>query len=243
MARERFLVETLVELADNLVDDFDVIELLTALSHRCCEALDVDAAGVMLGTPSGELQFVASSNESMRILELFQIQAEQGPCVDCFRTSTPVECKQLAESVERWPLFTPRALSHGFQSVNSLPMKLRGRTIGALNLFRTHEGSMNDDDTYIAQGFAHVATIAILQHRTAHDASVLNTQLGHALNSRIIIEQAKGMIAQTLTCGMDHAFGIMRTYSRNHNLGLTLVATLIVNLELPIETISATTKS
>ncbi|MBW4077706.1 MAG: GAF and ANTAR domain-containing protein [Acidobacteria bacterium] len=228
MPRETVIINTLVELADNLVDHFDVIDLLTLLSDRCVEALDVDAAGVLLASPGAELQFVASSSESMRVLELFQIQMNEGPCVDCYLSGAPVVNVALDEANGRWPLFTPRALEHGFNSVHSLPLRLRGRTIGALNLFRTLQGPMGDDDIIAAQGLAHVATIAILQHRATLDANTLNEQLENALTSRIIIEQAKGIIAQSTQCGMDQAFGRLRAHSRNHNQGLTGIASAIV---------------
>jgi GAF domain-containing protein len=228
MARESLLIATLVELADNLVDDYDVIDVLTVLSHRCVEAIDVDAAGVMLASPQGELQFVASSSESMRVLELFQIQVAEGPCVDCFRDGFAIVNHSLSETDERWPLFTPRALDQGFRSVHCLPMRLRGRTIGALNLFRTHQGPLVDDDVVVAQGLADVATIAILQHQSSLNASTLNAQLSNALNSRIIIEQAKGMIRQATNCDVDEAFNRLRAHARNHNEGLTDLATRVV---------------
>jgi GAF domain-containing protein len=235
MTRESLLIATLVELADNLVDDYDVIDVLTVLAHRCVEAIDVDAAGVMLASPAGELQFVASSSESMRVLELFQIQSNEGPCVDCFHDGLATN-HALSESDGRWPSFTPKALDHGFRSVHSLPMRLRGRTIGALNLFRTHQGTLTEEDAGMAQGLADVATIAILQHRSTLDASVLNAQLNNALNSRIIIEQAKGMIRQSTNCGMDEAFSRLRNHARNHNEGLTDVASRIVdNSVLPTD--------
>jgi GAF domain-containing protein len=228
MNRESLLIATLVELADNLVDDYDVIDVLTVLTHRCVDAVDVDAAGVMLASPIGELQFVASSSESMTILELFQIQTNEGPCVDCFHDGLAITNHALSESDGRWPLFTPRALALGFRAVHSLPMRLRGRTIGALNLFRTHQGTLSEDDVIVAQGLADVATIAILQHRSSLDASALNFQLNNALNSRVIIEQAKGMICQSTSCDMDEAFNRLRAHARNHNEGLTTLATRVV---------------
>ena len=207
---------------------------MTLLSLRCVDAFEVDAAGVMLSPPRGELQFIASSSESMRVLELFQIQADEGPCVDRATTGLPVVCESLEDSGARWPRFTPRALAHGFHSVHSLPMHLRGRTIGALNLFRAETGSLPDESARLAQGLADVATIAILQHRSARDATTLNSQLSHALNSRIIIERAKGMVAQTLDCDMDHAFSELRRFSRNHNLGITVVAAQVVGREIAV---------
>ena len=235
MARESILVATLVELADNLVDNYDVIDILTVMSHRCVEAIGVDAAGVMLALPGGELQFVASSSESMRVLELFQIQANEGPCVDCYTGGVAVVATTLTEPDERWPRFTPRALARGFHSVHCLPMRLRGRTIGALNLFRSSEGALDENDVVVAQGLADVATIAILQHQTSLNSRLLNDQLSSALNSRIIIEQAKGMISQATTCDMDEAFTALRAHARNHNERLTDVAARIVAGSLVID--------
>ncbi len=233
MSRESLLIATLVELADNLVDDFDVIDVLSLLSLRCVDAVDVDAAGVMLASPGGELQVVASSSESMRVLELFQIQANEGPCVDCYVDGQAIINHSLMDPDDRWPQFSPRALAYGFHSVHCLPMRLRGRTIGALNLFRRAQGMLSDDDVVVAQGLADVATIAILQHRTSLDAATLNNQLSNALNSRIIIEQAKGMVAQANNCDMDHAFELLRTHARNHNLGLTALARSVVEGTMP----------
>jgi GAF domain-containing protein len=228
MARESLLIATIVELADNLVDNYDVIDVLTVLSDRSVETIDVDVAGVMLASPGGELQFVASSSESMRVLELFEIQADEGPCVDCCRNGEAIVNYDLSERDDRWPRFTPRALAQGFRAVSSLPMRLRGRTIGALNLFRTQQGPLSVDDVAVAQGLADVATIAILQHQSSLNATALNEQLSNALNSRIIIEQAKGMISQATTSDMDQAFGRLRAHARNHNEGLTGVAIRVV---------------
>jgi GAF domain-containing protein len=228
MSRESLVMATMVELADNLVDSFDVIDLLTILSDRCTQAIAVDAAGVMLSTPGGELQFIASSSESMRILELFQIQAEEGPCVDCFNSGLAIVNHALGVGEETWPRFTPLALAQGFRAVHCLPLRLRGRTIGALNLFINHVGPIETDDVVVAQGFADVATIAVLQHRSALDSVTLSTQLAGALNSRVVIEQAKGMISQSANCGMDEAFSRLRAHARNHNLNLTVVAESVV---------------
>ena len=229
MTRESLVVATLVELADNLVVDFDVIDLLILVSRRCVEVLDVDAAGVMLAAPTGELQFVASSSESMKILELFQIQADEGPCVDSYRSGETVANHALSDPDERWPHFTPRALALGFAAVQSVPLRLRGRTIGALNLFRREPGWLDETDVMYAQGLADIATITILQHQTAVDASLLNDQLTRALESRIVIEQAKGMVAAAMRCDVDQAFARLRTHARNHNLGLTAVAHSVVS--------------
>src|SRR5687767_14765745 len=188
MTREAKLARTLVELADTLVDDFDVVELLTRLADRCVEVLDVEAAGIMLAAPDGALRVMASSSEAMRVLELFEIQAQEGPCLDSHRTGLPVVNQDLAAVNGRWPRFAAEALAAGFQSVHALPMRLRGSVMGALNLFRVDSGKMGDADLEVAQAFADVSTIAILQHRAASEAQVINEQLSRALNSRIVIE-------------------------------------------------------
>ena len=168
MSRETLLARTFVELADTLVDEFDVVDLLTLLADRCVEVLDVAAAGLMLTYPGGELRVMASSSEAMRVLELFELQSEEGPCPDCYRTGEPIVNHRLAAEGGRWPQFEPRAMKAGFRSVHALPMRLRNVTIGALNLFRTDEGALNEADVAAAQALADVATIAVLNLSLIH---------------------------------------------------------------------------
>jgi GAF domain-containing protein len=218
----------LVELADTLVADFDVVELLTRLADRCVDVLDVGAAGLMVASPNGDLRVVASSSEEMRMLELFELQAQEGPCLDCFRSGEPVVNQDLAAVNGRWPRFVPEALARGFRSVHALPMRLRGTIIGALNLFHGDVGEMRPADLAAAQALADVATIGILQHRAAVEAQVVNGQLMLALNSRIVIEQAKGMVAERSGLNMEQAFTTLRNHARNHNLRLHDVAAEII---------------
>jgi GAF domain-containing protein len=182
------------------------------------EVLDVDASGVMLGAPSGAQQVLASSSSAMRVLELYELQADQGPCVDCYSTGVAVVNIDLGAANSRWPRFAPQAVGAGFRSVHALPLRLRGRTIGALNIFRTAEGYLDGSDVMAAQGLADIATIAIIQHQVSVDAQTLNLQLSEALNSRITIEQAKGKISQAANIDTDRAFQRLRTHARNHNL-------------------------
>ncbi|MGC9960568.1 MAG: GAF and ANTAR domain-containing protein [Acidimicrobiales bacterium] len=234
MPREALLARTLVELADTLVADFDVVELLTRLADRCVEVLDVGAAGLMLAAPDGDLRVMASSSEAMRLLELFELQSREGPCLDCYLTGQPVVNQNLAIVNGRWPRFAPEALAAGFRSVHALPMRLRGSVIGALNLFHVEPGEMRPDDVEAAQALADVATIAILQHRATLEAQVLNEQLHHALNSRIVIEQAKGMVAERENLDMEQAFFTLRNHARNHNLRLVEVAGAVIAGSLPV---------
>ena len=229
MSREALLARTFVELADTLVDDFDVVELLTRLADRCVDVLDVGAAGLMLAAPDGDLRVMASSSETMRLLELFELQSQEGPCLDCYRTGQPVVNQDLATVNGRWPRFAAQALAAGFHSVHALPLRLRGTVIGALNLFHIEPGEMRPADVDAAQALADVATIAILQHRAVHETQLVNEQLNWALNSRIVIEQAKGMIAERAGLNMQEAFSTLRTYARNHNLRLADVALDVIN--------------
>ena len=227
--REALLARTFVELADTLVDDFDVVELLTMLAHRCVEMLDVAAAGLMLVAPEGDLRVVASSSEEMRLVELFEIQSQEGPCPDCFRTGETSLHEDLAGEVKRWARFGPVALTAGFQSVQALPMRLRGVTIGALNLFRTEKGRVEEADIVAAQALADVATIAILQHRATVQADLVVDQLNHALNSRVLIEQAKGILAERSSLDMEGAFSWLRHHARSNNLRLVDLAQSIID--------------
>jgi GAF domain-containing protein len=222
--KEALLAHTLVALADNLVADFDVVELLTLLADRCVEVLDVAAAGLMLSSPDGELRVVASSSEEARVLELFEVQSDEGPCVDCFRTGQPIVDLHLDEVDGRWPHFGPKARAAGFQSVHAFPLRLRNQTIGALNLYRLDHGRMPDADVVAAQALTDVATIAILQHRAVRDAQLLNEQLSQALNTRIVIEQAKGVVAERAGVDMEEAFARLRRHARRRNLRLVDVA-------------------
>jgi GAF domain-containing protein len=226
---ENLVIRTLVELAENLVEDFDVVDLLSHLADRCVEVVDVAAAGVMLAPPSGALQVVASSSEAMRVLELYELQADQGPCLDCYGTGQAVVSVDLAAADSLWPRFAPEAVAAGFRSVHAVPLRLRGHTIGALNLFRSDPGALDATEVTAVQGLADIATIAIIQHRVTIDAQRLNSQLSEALNSRITIEQAKGKISQAENVDMDRAFQRLRRHARGHNLRLSDLATEVAS--------------
>ena len=224
MTREDLLLETFVMLSDTLVEDFDLVEVLSLLSERCVNLFDAEAAGVMLAGGGGVLQLLASSSERMRLLEVFELQRDEGPCPDCFRTGEPVVVGDLEEASERWPTFAAEAITVGFRAVHALPMRVRSSTIGALNLFRNHAGELSGPDLRAARALADVATLSILQHRRHSDSEVLATQLQHALNTRVVIEQAKGVLAERTKVDMEEAFTLLRRYARSHNLRLNQVA-------------------
>jgi len=222
------LADVFVEMADTLVDDFDVIEFLHVLTERCVQLLGVSAAGLLLTDGQDTLQLVAASSERTRLLELFQLQTDQGPCVDCFRTGQPVSVADVP-SAGRWPRFTAAAAEVGFAAVHALPMRLRDQVIGALNLFDTNPGALDEGRLRVGQALADVATIGLLQERAIRHRDVLTEQLQNALNSRILIEQAKGVLAERLHLDMANAFVVLRGGARNQNRRLTELAQAIVD--------------
>jgi len=224
MTREALLSETFVALADTLVVDFDVVEFLSLLTERCVELFDAEAAGVMLAAPGDVLQLMASSSERMRLIELFELQGDEGPCPECYRSGEAVGEPDLTTTGGRWPGFTAEAMEAGFRAVYAVPMRVRGNVIGALNLFRNHAGALPEADLRAAQALADVATLGILQHRIQSDSRSLSEQLHHALNSRVVIEQAKGMLAERSKVGVDEAFSVLRGYARRHRRHLSEVA-------------------
>jgi GAF domain-containing protein len=239
VSRESLLTRTFVELADSLVDEFDVVELLTTLADRCVEVLDVSAAGLMLISPDGDLRVVASSSEAMRMVELFELQSQEGPCLDCYRSRQPVLNQHLGALEHRWPQFEPVALEAGFRSVHALPMRLRGNVIGALNLFRADRADLDEADILTGQALADAATITVLQHQAVLETQLVNARLSHALESRIIIEQAKGVLAERAGLSMEAAFSAMRGRARNHNEKLIDVAEGVIDGTISVDDLTS----
>jgi transcriptional regulator with GAF, ATPase, and Fis domain len=222
------LPETFVELADTLVAGFDIIEFLHVLTDRSVELLGASAAGLLLADPRGQMRVVAASSEQARLIELFQVQNDEGPCLDCFRTGQPVASADLAAASQRWPHFAAAASQAGFAAVQALPMRLRDETIGALNLFRDVPGLFDRADVRIGQALTDVATIGLLNERNMRRSETLNEQLQAALNSRVIIEQAKGKLAERLGLDVDDAFDVLRSCARRSNRGLSELARAII---------------
>src|ERR1700753_2646952 len=212
--REQQLTETFVELADTLVADFDVVDFLHGLADRCVQLLGVDAAGLMLADQRGALRGVASSSEQARLVELFQLQHEEGPCLECFQSGRPVYEADMAAAAQRWPLFAPAAAGAGFAAMQALPMRLRDEVIGAMNLFMRTPRRLGEGGLRVGQALADVATIGLLQERNFRHQEVLAEQLQGALNSRVAIEQAKGMLAERLHLDMEQAFMLLRGEAR-----------------------------
>lgn len=230
-AREALLARAFVRLADTLASDFDVVDFLYGLSVDSLEILGADAAGVMLTDGRGALRLIASSEERMRLLELFELQGAQGPCLDAFSGGAAVQAG-AADSRARWPDFAQHASEVGFRRMGAVPLRVRADVIGALNLFRSRDEAFTDAEMEIAQAMAEIAAIALIQERALREHDLLIGQLQTALNGRVIIEQAKGMLAEYLTVTVDEGFQLLRTYARDRNRKLTEVASAVIDRQL-----------
>lgn len=221
-----------VRITNTLVADYDVLDVLHALVEGAVDLLDAAAAGLLLADPDGELQLLASTSERSQLVEVLQLKAGSGPCVESYRTGTVVAVEDLAALSGQWPEFTAAALSQGFRSIHALPMRVYGRTIGAMGLFGDNPGALSREDTAIGQALVDVATISILQERIIRESALVNEQLQRALNSRVLIEQAKGVTAYTARVSMDEAFRRLRSFARSNNLSLQETAARVINRSL-----------
>lgn len=222
-ARDIQVLGAVASLVDRLLVDFDVVDLLTELTERCAQLVDVDAAGVLLSGPFGKLSLLAATSERARELELFQLQSDEGPCLDCYATGEPVSVADLHAAASRWPRFVSGASAAGFASVHAVPMRAAGEVLGALGLFGTRPGALTDGDRLIAQTLAHLACMAILQEHAPTPETVV-PQLRAVVNNRVVIEQAKGFLRQILDVSVEDAFKVLRAYSHAHGVHLTDVA-------------------
>ena len=222
-ARQALTAVAFVELVDTLVGDFDVIDVLTGLTGRCVELLGAAAAGVLLADAEGTLRVIGASSEQINLLELFQVQNQQGPCLDAYTTGRIVINADMRHG-SPWPSFSAECTAAGFPSVCAIPLRLKSVTLGCLNLFMSEPVALSEADVSLARALADVASIAIVQDQAMRESAIREGQLQHALQSRIAIEQAKGMIAERAQLDMNEAFQRLRTYARNNNRGLTAVA-------------------
>ena len=228
LSAERFAA-VIAEVADTLVDEFDLIDFLHTVTRHTADLLDATAVGLMLADLQGELHFVAASQEVAAMLELFQIQNHEGPCLDAFRSGTIVTSDNLAQETDRWPRFAPQAVAAGFGAVHAIPMRLRDSVIGALNVFTPTERRLDSSELAVVRALADVATISLLQERAIRRSALLAEQLQLALTSRVVIEQAKGAVAQAHGITTDHAFQMLRSHARRHHLKITDLARTCVN--------------
>lgn len=234
--KQTLTATTFLEIVDTLVGDFDVIDVLTTLTSRCVELVGAAAAGILLADLSGQLRVIGASTEQIGLLELFQIQNDEGPCLDCYVSGDVVSVTDLGRSTV-WPRFAAESLRAGYPSVCAVPLRLKAARLGCLNLFMTEPEPLSDTDVALAQALADVASIAIVQDQATREAVIREGRLQHALNSRIAIEQAKGMIAERMRVDMDGAFSRLHGFARNNNRGLTEVAESLVSGSTSIDAI------
>jgi hypothetical protein len=221
--RETQVLNAVVELVDSLLEDFDVVDLLTGLTERCAELLDVAAAGILLANPLQQLRLLAATSEQARELEVFQLQADEGPCMDCYATGEPVVVGDLQAARGRWPRFVPVAVEAGFASVHAVPMRAAGIVFGALGLFGSSPGDLTEADMLVGQTLTHIACVAILQEHPPTPFTVI-PPLRAAMTNRVIVEQAKGLLHEMLDVSVEDAFDLLRTYARVNGEHLTDLA-------------------
>ena len=226
--RETRVLDAVVALVDSLLDDFDVVELLTELTERCAQLLDVAATGLLLADPRRHLHLMAATSEQSRELELFQLQADEGPCLDCYASGQPISVADLGAEQSRWPRFVAAATEAGFVSVHAVPMRAAGIVLGALGLFGVAAGELNNADQLVAQTLAHIASVAILQEH-APTPDIVLPQLRTALTSRVVVEQAKGFLRERLQISVEDAFALLRQHARTHSEHLTVVSRRLIS--------------
>ena len=236
--RESRISAAFVAVADTLVKDFDAVDLLHTLVKDCVEILEFKAGGLLLVDGAGDLQLMTSTSEAAEFVEVMQLAADAGPCIECFTSGVAVSVSDIELEESGWPDFRRAALAQGIHSVLATPMRLRGKVIGTMNLFGGEAGVVSARDAAVAQALADVATIGLLQERVIREGQIIEEQLHRALDSRVLIEQAKGVIAHALTLSMDDAFAILRRYSRDHNLTIRAVAESVSGRELKAQDIA-----
>jgi GAF domain-containing protein len=234
MNTELRITRVFVELADTLVDEFDALDFLHTLTERSVELLNADAAGVILSDQHGHLQVVASTSNRAQVLELFELQSAEGPCLDCFNTGGVVANVDLADAQNRWPRFSAASIEAGYRSTHAIPLRLRDQVIGAMNLFCLDQSTLSADDLALGQALADVATIGLLQERAVRESGLIAEQLQTALNSRVLIEQAKGVLLARAGVDVDEAFRLMRNHSRSNNQLLRDVAMAVIDGSLSL---------
>ncbi|MES2169676.1 MAG: GAF and ANTAR domain-containing protein [Actinomycetota bacterium] len=237
--RETRINSAFVAVADTLTHDFDVVDLLHTLVEQCTTILDTDAGGLMLVDGNGRLQLMTSTSEAADFVEVMQLNADSGPCIDCFASGRAISVPDITESPDEWSAFRDAAVQAGFLAAHATPLKLRGQVIGTMNLFGTSRGALSERDAAVAQALSDVATIGILQERLVREGTIVAEQLHRALDTRILVEQAKGIISHTLSLTIEESFAVLRTYARNNNLTIRSVAEGVSNRTVTVEAIAS----
>jgi GAF domain-containing protein len=237
-SREEKINDAFVRVAGTLVDSYDVVDLLSTLMYTCTELLGVQAGGILLTDSTGELELVASTSEEAELVEIMIVAAGAGPCIDCFNTGTVVSVADIEQDLRDWPRFRRSALEHGFRAAHATPLRLHGEVIGAMNLLSTVPGALSERDAQLAQALADVATVGILHERSFRQPEMVAAQLHLALDTRILVEQAKGVLAQLRSCTMSEAFDALRGYAREHEITLRAAAEGVVNRSISVDALA-----
>jgi GAF domain-containing protein len=235
--REENINDAFVRVAGTLVDDYDVVELLSTLVHTCTQLLNVQAGGILLADGTGLLELVASTSEEAEIVEVMIVAAGAGPCIDCFTTGAVVSIPNIETDAAQWPRFRRTALEQGFRAAHATPLRLHGEVIGAMNLLSTEPGALSDRDARLAQALADVATVGILHERSLRQPELVAAQLHLALDTRILVEQAKGVLAEVHSCTMTEAFDALRDYARVHEITLRAAAAGVVDRSISVHSL------
>jgi GAF domain-containing protein len=212
-AREARLARVVVDLTDTLVSGYDVLDLMTLLAERAVD-----------------------------LLEVFAVDGESGPCVACVRTGVAVSCPAVhdPDARRRWPEFTTRTADAGFGAVDALPMWLRGEVVGVLTLLDDAPHALDDDDRRLGETLADAATIGLIHERTVRQATTAAEQLQSALTSRVVVEQAKGVLAQIAGIPVDEAFAVIRRHARGSGLPLGAVCSDVIAGRLDLDALGGT---
>jgi len=216
--REQRLIDAFLVATGSLVGDYDVVEMLQTLVDEIAGTFALDAAGITLANQERELEVVAATSTRTALLELMQLEAGEGPCVEAFADGEPRRAGSADEMRRRWPSFAAAAEAAGFVSVHSIPLRSREAVLGSMNLFRSEPGALADRDLAAVRALTDVATISILQQRSTDQAARTQEQLRRALDSRVAIEQAKGFLANTHEVEPDVAFSLLRRWARANNV-------------------------
>jgi hypothetical protein len=228
--RENDIIRSFISFSDSLVGDFDVLDVSIRLAEDCARLLDIAAVGLLLADAEDVLHLLAATSEQARSLEAFQLQRDEGPCLDCFHSGSSVSVPELASAADRWPRFVSVALEQGFASVHALPMKLWEEPLGALGLFGNSPGDLDEQDLNLAQALAHVASIAILRESHAPSRSMLIPGVQGAISSRNALEVAKGIVADAAGVDTDAAFLRLRQYGHAHGQSLSHLARMFISV-------------
>lgn len=229
LSSEQRLTEAYVELADCGPGQFDIADFLRRLAHRSVELLDAAGASVMLADNHGQLKLVASSSPGIRVAEAPDPRVGSGPGPEAYLSGRPVTCTDLDDVPERWEGFAALARAAGYRSAHAWPLRHQDQVLGAIELYGANTGEYDENAAHVAAGLARIATITLLRERRQQRADTLAQQLQQALDSRLVIEQAKGMLAERRSLGVDQAFVLLRGHARRHQMRLATLASQVLD--------------